>query len=387
MSSFPQQRYRERDDFKRIKYMYFWAGEPGVPREGPPDWPSFRHISNITDVVGTPKTLRVKPMRQFSLDYTGRTWQTWYGDYGLSHSSVDPSTLPPIGREIFEDEAAFRPSSALLSQAAGRAFVSFADRFPPRIAFVEFVQGLTELGALLPKFEATIEKTIAGNYLTKKFGWDNLLSDLNQFHALIGNIRKRMEFLKRTYGKPTKLYYREPEFHSVDSWSYDQGLGARGWGMQYKLLHYRCDYNAGCTLIQLLNHIDDAIGWLRAIVISLGLNNPLKATWEVIPLSFVVDWFLDVSGHLRRLAAVQPAEQWYTYNVSSSFTVSAVFSVAQMHTNLAEQGDQIIPLGELRMRRYERFIGLPVDLSIYTPSTLNPSQLLLLTAMSTAMSR
>jgi hypothetical protein len=381
MSSFPQLRYRIDSDYKSTGYQYLWGGEPGVPRPGPSPWPSFRNHRYIYDVIGTPKTHRVKPMRQLSLQYVGLPFQTWYGDNGLYHKSLNPATLPPIGKEIFEDDAVFRPPNSLLSQAAGRAFVALSERFPTKIAFIEFLQGLRELGSLLPKFEKTLESSIASFYLNKKFGWDNLLSDLRSFDSLIGSIRQRMIFLRKTYGRPTKLYYREPEFFTKDSWSLEQGLGARGWGMRFIMTHFRCDYNAGCSLTQRLNHIDDAIGWLRAITISLGLNNPLKATWEVIPLSFVVDWFLDVSGHLRRLATVQPADDWIVSGLSSSYVLDARFSVAQVHTNLENQGDQVIPLGEVRMKRYERFTSLPVDLSIYTPSTLNPGQLVLLSAM------
>lgn len=39
----------------------------------------------------------------------------------------------------------------------------------------------------------------------------------------------------------------------------------------------------------------------RAALGSTGINNPLSILWEIVPYSFVVDWFIDVSGYLKTL--------------------------------------------------------------------------------------
>lgn len=54
----------------------------------------------------------------------------------------------------------------------------------------------------------------------------------------------------------------------------------------------------------------------------LGFNNPLGLLWELVPYSFVVDWFVDVSGFI---ASHNPASwlkiltSWATYNTDVSF--------------------------------------------------------------------
>jgi len=307
--------------------------------------------------------------------------QPFVADNGLVVRFTD-GLLPglPFNGDLFGNAVLSVPHSVRV-QASGRAFTSFAERFPPKISSAEFVQGLTQLKELLPQIGRSITQTIAGGYLTKKFGWDNLLSDLNTLSNLVASIRERMEFLKRTYGKPTKLYHREPNAHTLSSWSSLVEL-VRGFGLRYDLLSYRCDFVAGASLLQTLEHIDDVIGWIRAITISLGLNNPLKAIWQTTRLSFVVDWFVDVSAHLDRLATVQPAETWDVFNISSTVVWSARISVTQVNQNLLGGiSNQECYLGFLDLKWYERLVGLPVDLTVFTPSTLTPNQLVLLLAM------
>jgi hypothetical protein len=345
-------------------------------------WQSLDYLYFIQDVQGTPITQRVKPCYSAKFTYSGIPYQ----DVPLDHGNLvkwQDGIGPHIPVDVILEGEFPRPSHAQIVQANGRAFTFFAERFPPKVSGAEFVQGLFELLALLPKFEQSITKTIAGAYLTKKFGWDNLLSDLRALSSLFRSIRERMEFLKRTYGKPTKLLYREPSFHSIDTWDYLYEP-VRGVGTRLTLESFRCDYNAGCTLVQNLQHIDDFIGWLRAIVISLGLNNPLQAIWKTTRLSFVVDWFADVSGHLARMAAIQPADRWDCFNISSTVNWTARFKVYQENTHLDGSPDYVRQLGVLVVKRYERVVGLPVDLTVFTPSTCTPDQLVLMMAMGAA---
>jgi hypothetical protein len=140
-------------------------------------------------------------------------------------------------------------------------------------------------------------------------------------------------------------------------------------------------FTAGGMLLQRLEHLNDAIGWFRAISAALGLNQPLKSAWEVLPFSFVVDWFSDVSTHLARLATLQPAEEWDVYDVSSSYQIDVAWNVEQVHRSGWDVGSQSYFLGRLSGRRYKRYVGLPIDLRVYLPSIPSPEQLSLLLAM------
>jgi len=296
---------------------------------------------------------------------------------------TDEHSLPRIDIEALLALDMFSIPHTEWVQANQEAFNSFSDRFPAKISGAEFAQGLLELTALLPKLQATVSQSIASNYLNKKFGWDNLISDLRQFASLVGSIRERMEFLKRTYGKPTKLHFAKKDLIPRGTYSYvDEWSPARSWGVRLTLEDYFCDYNAGATLLQELSHIDDLIGWLRAIVISLGLNNLAESIWKTSRLSFVVDWVFNVSGSLHRLAAIQPAEKWDVYDVSSSIKLYGIFKVEQFNRDVVDgPGNPDVFLGYLTLTRYQRWAGLPLDLSLFTPSSMSPDQLVLLSAM------
>lgn len=359
-----------------------WTGNPGHPfTHLPSTWKSFRRYEYINDVVGTPKTQRVKPVEHVKARYEGLAFQDFFIDGGTRLTFFGEDSLPYIDIEHLLGLDMFLIPHSKIVIANQDAFNSFSDRFPAKISFAEFAQGLFELKALLPKLERSITQTLSSNYLTKKFGWDNLISDLNQFSSLVGSIRERMEFLKKTYGKPTKLYFKRPNIHTVDSFVSDFEP-ERGWDVKVILRDYQCDYSAGASLIQSLKHIDDQIGWLRAIVISLGLNNLAESAWKTSRLSFVVDWFFNVSASLHRLASVQPAEQWDVFDVYSSVKVKARFEVWQLNRDIFNAPTNTDwYLGDLYAERYQRWVGLPLDLSLFTPSSLNPGQLVLLLAM------
>jgi len=378
--SLPRIRERFKSDNIQTNYTYRWQGDGYAELRSMDQLASLRDFHLIRDVVGTPKTQRVKPVIHYTATYRGLSLQPFDADYMLK--VIFTEGLPPwlpFQEGLFESDYLRVPHASRV-QAAGRAFTSFSERFPELISGAEFTQGLFELKALIPKFAQSVQKTIASAYLTKKFGWDNLISDLQTLAGSIGSIRERMEFLKRTYGKPTKLYHREPSFHVVDPWTiFSEPV--RGFGLQFTQESYRADFTATATLLQNLSHIDDFIGWLRAIVISLGLNRPFTQLWKTTRLSFVVDWFVDVSGSLDRMASIQPAERWDIYDISSTVNWNCRIRVDQVNKNLAGAPDQVVHLGYLDVKQYERLVGLPVDLTVFTPSTCTPSQLVLMLAM------
>jgi hypothetical protein len=384
LSRFPISRQRLISDYNPgNEFRYRYAGDGFATEYGTGvNWQSLTHHRIFNDVVGTPKTQKVKPCSHLTVEYRGDPYQPFAADHGFVFHPLNGIT-PYLALDTIVSDP-FLPviSHTQRVQFCGRAFTAFSERFPTKISGAEFVQGALEIMALLPKLEKDITRTIASGYLNKKFGWDNLLSDLNALSTTIDSIKRRMEFLKRTYGRPTKLNFRE---HQTTS---DEELGqtwywepVRGLGTRLTLSSLNIWWNAGSTLVQRLHHIDDFIGWLRAIVISLGLNNPLLSIWQTTRLSFVVDWFANVSGHLARLAAVQPADEWNVYDMSHSVLVDYSFSVHQVNKNLIDSSDQEQFLGYLFVKRYDRYVGLPVDLTVFTPSTCTPDQLELLAAM------
>jgi hypothetical protein len=140
--------------------------------------------------------------------------------------------------------------------------------------------------------------------------------------------------------------------------------------------------------VQKLEHLDDTIGLLRGFIGALGLNNPLKAIWEIMPFSFVVDWFLKISSHLTLRAAVQPGEEWRIYDAVRTRTEVATFKVEQINSHIEPGNVSTGPglMGEISFRRFSRGVGLPLPASIFTIGGLSPQQLVLAIALLAASS-
>lgn len=366
-----------------------WTSDPTFLPSFVGDWVSFRRYDHIIDVVGTPKTQRVKPVTHDKARYDGISMQPFVADHGYVVTFRDDA-MPNIDIVWILEQERFSLPHVERVQANLDAFNAFAERFPAKISFAEFAQGLTELKALLPKIGKSVERTLASNFLTWKFGWENLISDLSLFTTLASSIRQRMEFLKKTSGKPVRLFYRKNDLvprysldfpDGVEGWSHDFTNG-RSWCTRVVLRHSFVDYRASATLRQDLSHIDDLIGWLRAIVLSLGLNNLINSAWKTSRLSFVIDWFFNISGHLVRTASIQPAERWDVYDVTNSVGGVWLFDVYQLNEDVIDGPvNPVVYLGPLTVSRYQREVGLPLDLSVFTPSSMSPDQLELMAAM------
>lgn len=374
-------RNREKSDNKTYTPLFYFSGDGQVHNDWFGPWNSFTHCDRIIDTVGATNLFRVKPVYHFSAHYSGIGYHTWIADHGYVIQAREPAMITDLSPDNLRGYCF--PAISLPTQYAcnQRAFIHFSERFPAQISGSEFLQGFGELASLLPHFETSILRTIAGGFLNEQFGWENLLRDLKSLHGLLKSIEDRMRFLKETFGKPVILHYYEPNLQFTDVLpQFDEPL--RGFGRRLTRKHFRCDYHATCTLVQRMSHIDDAIGWLRGIVSGLGLNNPLEAAWKVMPYSFVVDWFFNVSSYLARTATIQPADsQWDVFDVTHSFKWQCTVDIEQIDRNLIDVSDQTYFLGTYEVKQYLRELHLPVDLTVLSPSTMTPKQLVLLAAM------
>jgi hypothetical protein len=280
------------------------------------------------------------------------------------------------------------PSEALRESLHLEAFNDFSTQFPQQMSAAEFLGGMRELSQLVPKLQGDFLKDVAGLHLTNEFGWQSLLSDLRVLNEVVQKTRERLEWLRETYGKPTKLGFLRKDilpYSGLESLSVEP---VRCWGFRYELIDRRVDYRAGATLTQFMTHLDDTIGLLRGLTGAFGLDNPVKAFWEVLPFSFAVDYVFKISTHLDRLTRVQPAEPWELSKVTHSLKGLYRIKVIQVNDNqLGTSSHEEYPLGVVSLNYYERGVGLPVSLATLSPESFSPEQLVLLAAIFAGHSR
>lgn len=350
-------------------------------------WQSFSNYEKIEDVsrpsdryylAGGPSW--VNPCYHERWQYHGSRYKGWHGDYGLYHT--------PINVFPYLDMGTLQSMLPALSDADRNdlfleAFNSFTEVWPEELSAGETAQGLLDIKSMIPKFSGDIVTDLASLHLNKSFAWDSLFSDFRAFRDLNSNVLKRLEQLRATWGKATKLSFRRDNILQASLGAEVTMIPVRSWGTRYILRGYRLDFVAGATLHQQLGHLDDNIGYIRGLIGALGGANPLKQVWNLVPLSFVVDYFFNISARLDALARVRPVEPWNLSRVTHSFKETAVWDIWQTNPEVwfgNQDPDQY--LGTLVKTSYKRELGLPYDvLNFWDVSTLNPAQLGLLSAI------
>lgn len=223
-------------------------------------------------------------------------------------------------------------------------------------------------------------KAISGAFLDYSFNWAPLVKDLNAIFGLCQSITSRIDFLKSTRGKPTKVGFAKDLAADWPVTTFihdDPGYG--GFTTEISVENYKCKYLAGAWLLQDLKHLDDFYGLLRAFMGKTGLNNPFKVAWNAIPFSFVLDWFVHVSSYLGRFTIQGADGQWILRDLTCSIKQSALIKVVEQDRVTSQR----TLIGVYDFVRYTRLTELPVTLRGLPPlHTLNPKQLALLLAMS-----
>jgi len=310
-----------------------------------------------------------------------KTLQPWVQDENFSGNAsvtpISPIEIPIPNSVVFNFPVA---SDDLWQVFAEDAFTSFSTQIPTEVSIANFTWELRELGDLIPKLTDSLQGTLAGGFLNFSFGWKPFVGDLQKLSGLLTTVSARIQHLKDTYGKKTRLGLVRTNVVETAFLPYSDVVpDARFQSVFYhwELVAYRCDFRAGGRLFHRLKDLDSVYGYIRAITVALGLDNPLRAAWQALPFSFVVDWFLGLSRVLGKLSVNPFKGDWSVSNFSSSCYTVATWKVTQVVINPYVE----IPLGKVYADRYTRISRLPVPASFLTLGTLSPQQLLLTSAM------
>lgn len=121
---------------------------------------------------------------------------------------------------------------------------------------------------------------VSNYWLELQFGWKPLLQDIHGGAELLAKHVVGNVYLTQAKGsatvRQTKLLKRYP--YPFEGWIYSKSR-----------VRYLIDY-----------HLDS---YGKAALSATGISNPLTVAWEILPYSFVVDWFLPVGNFLETLYA------------------------------------------------------------------------------------
>lgn len=171
-----------------------------------------------------------------------------------------------------------------------------------------FKQAATELGLKSIPKKTSRRKQLADNWLAYRYGWLPLYLDMyGHATAIFDSIHKPIIFRVSGRGmeefKPATLFPPFSGINAVNQAACNRIFSAQGSKYTYTVPHevhrkYTKDVkhaHVGCIF-----EISDASAFTAA---NFGVSNPLLVAWELVPLSFVVDWFYNIGDWLNQLTA------------------------------------------------------------------------------------
>lgn len=188
-----------------------------------------------------------------------------------------------------------------------------------------FGRAASRLGlASVPK-RASKKRKFSDNWLEYRYGWLPLYGTVyGALDHLWKQGRNPQGFILKASGYATQRVSRT-NASSARGWgspsaSFDGGVGQSSLGWDVKD-EESADYRTRCTVYYRI--INETL--INAQ--SLGLTNPALVAWELVPLSFVVDWFVNVSdvlGSIDAFVGKSYITGFYSEKVTAQRTLKAV---------------------------------------------------------------
>lgn len=129
-------------------------------------------------------------------------------------------------------------------------------------------------------------KSLAENWLELQYGWKPLLNDVYGTMKSLSSLQEKGDRVQRTKASGTK---KREVVTKIPSWSKSTEFV----GEQIIRSRTTCK-------ITIYWKIDDH---LKAFLAQTGFTNPVNLAWEIIPFSFLFDWFLPIGPYLETLSS------------------------------------------------------------------------------------
>lgn len=236
-------------------------------------------------------------------------------------------------------------------------------------------------------------KQLSKGYLSVAFGWIPFYKDMVSFVKTISAFTRRYDELIARADKPQQSYYgewlsgtaqSETLYFSTEAGGGDGPTG--GWVGPF-LGKVRTKVSLGSTQgiryhatiryrYAIPSEIRSVVGRLRAFLDTLGVSQNPAILWNAIPFSFIIDWFVDVSGYLERLRIdnIEFKTEILDFCHSAKIERTIDMQMAGSNYNYAAGGEirlAYLPTDSCTKSVYERKLGLPNFLTAMQTSGLD----------------
>jgi len=187
------------------------------------------------------------------------------------------------------------------------------------------------------KLEPDNYKNLANYWLEFIYGWRPLLQDI---YGSIESLGKYLEH--NSWNLVVKAKGRESSNFTVPLPDLITPLGGLCGAETHSIIS-RCKY-------VIYYRRDDHV---KILATELGLTNPLSIAWELLPFSFVVDWFLPIGSYLETLHAFDGLQ--FISGVKSKLTTEECQTEIYKSWEQGGNPSRTIVFGGSRSRRTVRF--------------------------------
>lgn len=204
-----------------------------------------------------------------------------------------------------------------------------------------------------PRHRPSGNKSLAQNWLAFQYGWKPLLGDIETSLIKLQSRSNEVREVLRARGSASK---RTEAIIPLNG-----PFG--GWNSvtEYRAGEIRQVRLERC-LLRVNYEMDD---FDRAFANQTGFTNPLSLAWELLPFSFVVDWFLPVERFLTGLTAFQGVK-FHSGSSSQSVRVTSIVDA---------QDSRVVGTGPNEIKVDINWMGLQEDYRFRREVLLNfPSQ-------------
>lgn len=196
-----------------------------------------------------------------------------------------------------------------------------------------------------------------GLHLNYNFGWKPFVKDVINTFTAADSFERRLARLLREQDRPLRKRFADKAPASLsENWTVSVPYSSSRW---VDWTHQAQVKRASCFdfTYTLPKYSEKEMRW-RAWLDALGLNPSIKNFWELVPWSFVVDWFVDVGGALETITP-DWIEPWLEFHQACySMKVTGELS-AKMRIRANTGVFYTSPPFSLNYKYYIRSLGVP----------------------------
>lgn len=281
-------RYYDRTTGKELSKEYYdnkvYLRQETMLDEVGPNWNPVKHdVIEFDHPCGFTLPRAFAKHRQRDLEFTWDNGHTFYG--GMPRPDVDWSRMMS---ELINDAQGNMPTS--VNAVVNVAEVAQLKQIVPQI--VKIGKNIIKKGHGWRTL-----KDLANGHLLYSFGVAPLIRDIRSALDITSAIRERRKELAQRSNRTVRLTKRAVfETTTTSTIAHTQGSDYQVTGTFENWAKVGAAVSADCTAFYNLDHPGTRF---KHVAQALGLTTPLQSSWELIPFSFVVDWFIPVGKALK----------------------------------------------------------------------------------------